>query len=577
MRILRGTDHAARRMKQNLPRISTSTLLALLVCFAADGLRAEGVPPPTATPTVPVAEILPVPQKIAPRDRHQRHADEFFAGPIVHLEFIFKPADWESLKKDNRRYAECTMIETAPDGMKTEYASTAVKLKGSAGSFQGPDQKPGLTVSLHKFKGGGRFHGMEKFHLNNGAQDASLLNEFMGGEMCRAAGVPASRCTHAIVKWNGRDMGLYLFKEGFTRDFLTYFYEQPGGALYDGHFIAEIDGNMEKQLGGDSADSRDRMELAAACKEGDAKVRWQKVGERVDIGEYLRFLAMETFLCHWDGYNFNRNNYRLYFDAKTGKANFFCHGMDQLFGDAGWPVVRDPASLVGAAVWGNPDWKAGYLPVAKEIYEKVLKPVDWDARIVAQGAKVKEALTRVNPQWGKDYEGQIKAARDRVGARLVSIGKQFGDLPKPFDWVNGVAKLGPKHWNSQGGGAFDEPVNDGQHCLHIRADGTAAASWRRTVSLPPGRYRFEATVKTADVAAGGDDTGEGAGLRISGGKRRGVNGVNGANGLTGSAAWQTLGYEFDAAGSDVILVAEVRSGKGEMWLQHDSLQLVKLK
>src|SRR5439155_24957259 len=139
-----------------------------------------------------------------------------------------------------------------------------------------------------------------------------------------------------------------------------------------------------------------------ACREADPKVRWQKVAERVDLDEYLRSLVMETFLCHWDGYNFNHNNYRLYFDSKTGKANFFIHGIDQIYGDANWPVIRDPASVVGVAVWSNPDWKTHYMKLAKEIYEKALKPVDWEARITAQGKKVQEALARANPQWGKD-------------------------------------------------------------------------------------------------------------------------------------------------------------------------------
>jgi hypothetical protein len=88
------------------------------------------------------------------------------------------------------------------------------------------------------------------------------------------------------------------------------------------------------------------------------------------VDEFLRFLAMETFLCHWDGYNFNRNNYRVYFDPKTGKANFFCHGMDQIFGDANWPILRDPGSLVGQAVWSNPDWRTHYRKLAEEIYAK---------------------------------------------------------------------------------------------------------------------------------------------------------------------------------------------------------------
>ncbi len=545
--------------------IFTLASFALGAFFDGGILRAEN--PPAAQPAVPLVRTQ---QKIAPRDKHQKIADAFFAGPIVHLEFKFDPKEWENLKKDNRRYAECTMIETAPDGKKTEYKDVAVKLKGSAGSFQGPDQKPGLTVSLHKFKGAERFHGMEKFHLNNGAQDASLINEFIGGEMSRAAGVPASRCTHAIVKWNGRDMGLYLFKEGFTKDFLSYFYERTDGSLYDGHFIAEIDGALEKQQGGDKSDKHDLQELAAACKQGDPKVRWQKVAERLDVHEFLRFLAMEIFLSHWDGYNFNRNNYRVYFDSKTGKADFFIHGIDQVYGDANWPIVRDPGALVGQAVWSNPDWKAQYPGIAKEIYEKALKPVDWEARITEHGAKVKEALTRANPQWGKDYEGQIAAARARVNARLVSIGKQFGDMPKPIEWVNNTYKLGPKQWNAQGGGALDEQTVDGQRCLHVRADNAAAASWRRSVALPPGRYRFEAVVKTAGVE-GGDETGEGAGLRISGGKRKGV------NGLTGNAAWQKIGFEFDGTGAEANLVAEVRAAKGEAWFQIESLQIVKVK
>jgi hypothetical protein len=558
-------------MKRNLLRASATTLLALLALLTANGTHAQTPPPAAPQQSIPVASILPEPQALAKKQKHHKHADEFFAGPVMHLEFTFKPADWEDLKKDNRRYAECTLIETAPDGKKTEYKHVAVKLKGAAGSFQGPDQKPGLTVSLDKFKGSDRFHGMEKFHLNNGAQDGSLLNEFIGSEMSRAAMVPASRCTHVVVKWNGRDTGLYLFKEAFTKDFLSYFYEKTDGSLYDGHFIAEIDGPLEKQQGGDKADTRDLKELAAACKESDPKVRWQKVAERLDVNEYLRCLAMEIILAHWDGYNFNRNNYRVYFDPKTGKASFFIHGIDQIYGDANWPVVRDPGSLVGQAVWSNPDWKAHYPKVVKAIYENMLKPVDWEARITAQGAKVKEGLARANPQWAKDYEGQINGARSRVAARLASVGKQLGDLPKPIEWTNNVFKLGPKQWRAEGGGGMDEQNVDGKHCLHIRADAAAAASWRRTVALPPGHYRFEAMVKTANIAAGGDASGDGAGLRISGGTRKGVNGIS------GSAAWQRIGFEFDASGAEVVLVAELRSGKGEAWFQTESLQIVKMK
>ncbi len=542
---------------------------AVILGFGAFGAAAPNPPPAVApAPAVP-PPVAPTPQQLQKKDKHRKASDEYFLGPVVQLEIQFPPDEWENLKRDNRRYAEATVTETGPDGKVTIYKHCAIKLKGSAGSFQGPDGKPGLTVSMDKYKGADRFHGMEKFHLNNGAQDGSLLNEFVGGLWCRAAGVPASRCNHVLLKWQGRDLGLYLFKEAFTKDFLSYFYERTDGSLYDGHFVTEIDGNLEKQQG-DPKDTNDLKGLIAACKEGDAKTRWQKVYEKLDVDEYLRSLAMEIFTSHWDGYNFNRNNYRVYFDAKTGKANFFCHGMDQIFGDPNWPVVRDPGSMVGQAVWSNPEWKVHYQKVAEAIYQKVIKPHDWENEIAEQGKKVQDALAKKNPQWAKDYQNQINGAKDRVRARVASIGKQFGDMPKPFEWQNGVARIGGKNWHPEGGGSSSEDAVDGQKCLHLRADGSAASSWRRAVALEPGHYRLEAQVKVQNVE-GGDQTGEGAGLRVSGGTRVGSNGVK------GSTNWQKVAFEFDAPGAEVILVAELRGPKGDAWFQAESFQLTKVK
>ncbi len=532
------------------------------------------VVPPAAAPApvvqpAPVAAPSAIPAPVVPKkDKNRKTTDDFFNGPVRKLEFVWEPEEWEYLKQSNRRYAECDIIETLPDGTTKTHKHAAVKLKGAAGSFRGPDDKAGLTISFDKYKGAERFNGMDKFHLNNGAQDGSFLNEMVGGEWCRAAEVPASRCTHVLVKWNGRELGLYVFKESFTKDFLSYFYEKTDGSFYDGHFIAEVDGELEKQHG-DPKDKSDLKALAAACKIGDPKAKWAAMEKVLDVEEFLRALAMEVFTCHWDGYNFNRNNYRVYFDPKTGKANFFCHGMDQLFNDASWPVVRDPGSLVGQAVFSNPDWKKRYREIAEDIYTKVLKGRDWEARIAEQGKKVMEALQKQNPQWAKDYQGQIAAAQQRVVARINSIAKQFGDMPKPFEWVNGVAKIGGKQWRGEGGGVPDEVQLDGQRCLHIRADSSAAASWRRTVALEPGKYRLEVVARTNGVEDAGDQSGRAVGLRISGATR--------AAGVKGTTPWQKLAYDFESTGADVILVAEMRSTKGEVWFQADSMQLVRMK
>jgi hypothetical protein len=54
------------------------------------------------------------------------------------------------LHRDNRRYCKATLIEGAKN-----LQAVALKLKGSAGSFQGPEGKPGLTINFDYYKRGG--------------------------------------------------------------------------------------------------------------------------------------------------------------------------------------------------------------------------------------------------------------------------------------------------------------------------------------------------------------------------------------------------------------------------------------
>jgi osmotically-inducible protein OsmY len=114
-------------------------------------------------------------------------------------------------------------------------------------------------------------------------------------------------------------------------------------------------------------------------------------------------------------------------------------------------------------------------------------------------------------------------------------------------------------------------MDDGKPCLYIRADGAAAASWRRPVQLDPGKYRFEARVKTKAWRRA-KTSGEGAGLRISGGTR------NGINKLAGDSPWQ------DSFLSQLKRMAVKSSSwqncarsKGEVWFDKSSLQLVRQK
>ena len=503
--------------------------------------------------------------KLGKDEKLKKLGESFWTAAFPSVELSFEPEEWDYLHRDNRRYCKAAMTE----GAKT-YKTVALKLKGSAGSFQGPEGKPGLTLNFDYYKGGETFHGQRKLHFNNGAQDQTYLFEQIAGEMARKAGVPASRCSHGFVKFQGRDLGLYVVKEAFTKEFLSAFYKNVDGDLYDGGFVHDLDENAEKDQG-DAKDKTALKELIAACNEGDNAKRWERLGKILDADLFASYCAMEAILCHWDGYSFNRNNYRFYRDPDSGKFSFFLHGMDQTFSDVNFPLMRDFGASVSSAYMRCPEGQKLYKAKLQTIYENALKPIDWGARVTEVGGKVRAALETKNPQWAKDYAGQITNARDRVTQRIANVGKMLGDIPKPFEFdAKGVAKI-PKDWHPEGSAAqIEERADGGKPCLYLRAEGDTNGSWRRAVVLEPGNYRFEARLRTAAVVAAQGSSGEGAGLRISGANR------SGANALKGDVAWQNVAFPFTASG-ETVLVVELRATKGELWCEKDSLQIVRVK
>src|SRR4051812_21532351 len=97
----------------------------------------------------------------------KRHAaEEFFKGTNIPLLKITIPnASMNELRttqwrKGDRPSVKCTVHEGA-----LTYTNVGVHLKGSAGSFQSVDEKPGLTLNMDKGAGGQAFHGLEKVSL----------------------------------------------------------------------------------------------------------------------------------------------------------------------------------------------------------------------------------------------------------------------------------------------------------------------------------------------------------------------------------------------------------------------------
>jgi hypothetical protein len=504
-----------------------------------------------------------------PDKKRAEPVEAFFnQGPIPHLRIDAAPAELEKLKAQPRTYVRAAVREVTPGQAERAYPDVAIHLKGRAGSFRGFGDKPGLTIEFDKFSKGQRFYGLEKIHLNNSVQDPTYLHEQLGGQIFRAAGIPAARVTHARVWLNGADAGFYVLKEGHDDVFLKRFFPDPSGILYEGGFVSDIDQPLVERANKSRKDPARLKELLEATRERDPATRRQRLDKVLDIDPFLTMMAVEAMIAHWDGYAGNRNNYRVYHDPKSDKFVFIPHGMDQLFGSLDYPLMPRNGLLARILTESAAD-QGAYVERVAHLRQTLFQPEALAERVSKASERILPTLQQMNPEIARQHKEQAADLRNRIVERIRHIDRQLASQPRPLKFdAAGIASLaGWEQCQAGGQTAFDPVQENGKSHLRIRANSAeAVASLRITVLLPRGRYVLEGRCRAVHVSAGnGPNTG--VGLRISGGQRNA--------GLVGDSGWQKVEYEIEV-GEDsrpVVLVCEFSGNSGEAWFDPDSLKL----
>lgn len=501
-----------------------------------------------------------------PKFRHTDfNDDELFGDKLPVIQLVISKDNIDRLTKNPREFVELTLKEKGGETM----ANCVVKLKGSAGSFrQVTEDRPGFSIRTAKSRDQ-EFHGLSKFMLNNSVQDGTMLHEQIAGEMARAAGVPASRCGHAYVTLNEKVLGTYVLKEGFNKEFLSYFFANTKGHLYDGGFVTEINPDLQCEKG-DPRDKSSLLELIASFNEPKADLRLRRMERIVDIDAYLRHLAVEEILCHWDGYSFNRNNYRIYENPADDKFAFILHGMDQMFGDERWYVFRTPSAAVPNAIWSDRRIRDRFREQFFAVYDQAFRRVDWPARAIQAGASLKKRLEAVDPEEAKRFDQRGQDAAAEIRRRLECVRRQLEDASE-LNRAGGRAMLGKNLYawaGSSDKGDTTEAALDGRDCLHLLVGAQKGGDFRLPLSLAQGNYRLTGKIKTAGVKPGTDTRTQGARLRISGD-------ASGTS-FAGDRDWTEISVEFAVREKDPELVFELRSLAGQAWLDRGSITLTRL-
>jgi hypothetical protein len=558
---------------------------------------------PLLAPTDIAVEVkTPAPPKPLSRPAKPLPGDDLFKDLLIpKLAITIPPEGMSALSRNQRKYVRATIQE----GEKI-YTNVAIRIKGGPGSRRDLNDKPAFTINFDEFAPGQTFHGLKKIHLNNSVQDGSYLEEKISRELFEAAGVPVPRAGHAFVHFNRREMGMYVLVEGINKQFLKRYFEDAGGNVYDGKSGTDVtDQKLLMNSGDNRTDESGRKALAAAGRELNLEVRLARLEKTLDLDRFLSYMAMEMILWHWDGYTMARNNWRVFHDRAEGRMVFIPQGMDQMLNRPTDPVIPpQPAGFVARAVLEIPEARKRYRQRVMELSTNVLRVDAIHARINEVSEKIQTVLAEeVNADEAEKNKRAARSLRNKVQARANYLRNQFFPVAPVKFTDRGAAPL--SNWQPKidvGEPTLNkEQDENGSVLLHIavkprptgasasatetqqeqerggptgaanvRAKEIPTASWRTRVPLEPGKYRFEARIKTRGVILDAADKRSGAGLRISRFREGQKN--------LGNKDWTPIVFDFEVSETqtETELVCELRADEGEIWYDLKSLKLRKL-
>jgi spore coat protein CotH len=532
-----------------------------------------------------MALCLPTAQAVAAghtKEIRAPGAEIFDNKTVLALRIQISSNELATLRKNDRQDVRATVWEGT-----NVYHDVGLHVKGAAGSRQAIDgAKPALTLNFQKFIPHQRFHSLRKIHLNNSVQDGSYLTENICSELYRRAGVPTPRVTYATLELNGTKRGLYVVKEGFTRELLGMYFKRKDGNLYDGGFLREVDQPLERDLEGegDVKDWSDLKALVKAARISDPEERFVELSKVLDMERFITYAALQIMTWDWDGYVMNRNNYRIYHDRDTGKMVFMPHGMDQMFWETDHQPIPIPNrfnGLVAQQVINTPQGRRLYKQRFGEVFTNVFQIELLTNRVNQLGALLTPYVGNTN-----DYRNQVANIRNKVVAQHANFARRLSEPePVPIQFLSRIASV--TNWSipltppDRAKAIRDRVAFDGRQTLHILTTNTmtnTTASWRANVMLGPGSYRFEALARSAGVvpvpATFTNDLKKGVGAGI----RQHASSKPRSNQLLGDTVWQKLEYGFTNKFEEAMefeLLCELRAVAGEVWFDADSLRLIK--
>ena len=203
--------------------------------------------------------------------------------------------------------------------------------------------KKAFKISFNEYTQGKKFKGIEKMNLIGQHNDPSLLRYWMSLTTLTTYNLISSRSSYIKLYINSQYKGVYLNVEHIDDEFLQKrfvgddhgnLYKCTWGAdlMYHGVNQSSYYGSYELKTNKTANDYSELIQFIQTLNNISDTDFPCFIEENFEVVLYLKTLAAEIIIGHWDGYAFNKNNYYLYQQPSNGKFVFIEYDMDNTFG-----------------------------------------------------------------------------------------------------------------------------------------------------------------------------------------------------------------------------------------------------
>ncbi len=344
---------------------------------------------------------------------------------------------------NNKRYP-ITFVYDEKDTVK----QATIRLKGNTSRSSA---KKSFRIDFDKIIDNQTYQDLETIYIHGNHNDASMMREFLSAYVMRQMGVPCNRANHVKLYINGEYYGLRSLVEYVDKDFLKTRFGTNKGNNYKCTWPADLAwlGSSEQSYK-DVINPSPERERAYDLKTNEDEDDYSRLVSLIDlinnrqnessfsqeieaifnVDGYLKALAAEVLIGHWDNYYYNKNNYFIYDHPNTGKFTYIPYDMDNTYG-VQWGV--NDINKRNIHNWGNSNVNA---PLTESILAQSAYKKQFEGYI----------FQAIETFYNEKHMFPLVDSLYQKLENAISLDPQYrGELPSTYgytvnDWKNSIDK-----------------------------------------------------------------------------------------------------------------------------------------